>query len=108
MFKKELIGIVLYSIVKGIAFTGAALAFIGMVGCTTPVYKTQFIFPDDNLMTDCKITQPPDIATYSKQSWDKKEDILIKDMSTRIVDAGICNERWDKLRKWKQEFSKQQ
>lgn len=63
------------------------------------VYRTTLLELPENYLLDCPIQTPPDPVAYLKLgSWDKKEDVLTKDIDRRIKDAQACNLRLQEAR----------
>ena len=85
------------------------LAFT-LTGCglLTPKteYNTKVITPDDNLIMDCDISEPPSKADYAAATQKEREVILTKYVNTVLNDEIVCNKRLSRLRDWKKQVMK--
>ena len=78
---------------------------LGLTGCATTkteyATKVVYVFPDDELLNDVTLREPPNRVLYLKAPEKEKFLMLFQDMNLRIGDVAQCNSQLNKLREWK-------
>jgi hypothetical protein len=84
-----------------------ALIALALTGCATSppakevIVKTTVVAPDDDMLGDCELQEPPDPDVYRTSNADKKELMLTQAFVGASGKIIVCNTRWAKLREWK-------
>jgi len=83
----------------------AILVAISLTGCgllpTKTEYSTKVLTPDDNMIMDCNITEPPSKADYAAATQKEREIILTKYINNLLNYKIVCNKRLQRVREWK-------
>lgn len=91
-----------YSLIVLMFFT---LISSSLTGCATTdpkvIYKTEVVAPDDNLLVDCDVQEPPNKEEYIAATPKDREKMLVDKISLMMKDGFTCNKRFETLRKWK-------
>lgn len=64
-------------------------------------YQNVLIAPDDVLLQDCPVAQPPDVDAYVKADWSGKEKMLTDMLQLSTENLIVCNVSKQGLRDWK-------
>lgn len=79
------------------------VSLTGCLGTVQPVVvvRTEVIAPDDDLLVNCPLQEPPEPYTYRTSNADEKELMLTRAYTGSTGKLVSCNARWAALRKWK-------
>lgn len=64
-------------------------------------YQNVLVVPDDNLLQDCAVAEPPDVDKYVQADWAGKEKLLTDMLQLATENIIVCNVRQQGLRDWK-------
>lgn len=79
---------------------------VGLTGCFgnvkhEPVYITKVTVPEDALLEDCPVAEPPAKEIYMKVSLENREGLLTQHAADQRKNISKCNNQIKQLRAWK-------